>query len=136
MARLFSLQVHTPYRLFFSDQVEAFVADIADGQIGVRAGRAPFTAPLKTCILRILDKEGAWRVAAVTEGVVEVTSEGSVILAGAAEWPGEIDRARAEEALKRAEERLGNSMLSFESSRARSSLARAQNRLKAIDLES
>ncbi|MFA6507880.1 MAG: ATP synthase F1 subunit epsilon [Treponemataceae bacterium] len=133
MARLFSLQVHTPYRLFFSGQVEAFVADIADGQIGVRAGRSPFTAPLKTCILRILDADGVWKIAAVTEGVIEVTFDGAVVLSGAAEWPQEIDRLRAEDALKRAEERLGASMLKFEASRARSSLLRAQNRLKAIN---
>ncbi len=133
MARLFKLEVHTPHRLFFDGLIEAFVADLADGQIGVRAGRAPFTAPLETSVLRILGDDGLWKEAAVTNGVVEVTREGAIVLVSAAEWPEEIDRGRAEEAKSRAEERLAETMLKFEADRARSSRSRAVNRLAVLD---
>jgi len=56
------------------------VADLADGQIGVRADHTPFIAPLKTSVLRILDSEGTWKEAAVTEGVMEVNEEGIIVL--------------------------------------------------------
>ena len=132
MARLFKLEVHTPHRLFFSGQVEAFVATLADGEIGVYAGRAPFTAPMKTCVLGIKGKDGTWKAAAVTAGIVEVTREGATVLADSAEWPEEIDRGRAEEAKKNAEERLGEPLLRFEAVSVRASLARAENRLSVL----
>jgi len=132
VATLFSLQIHTPYRLFFSGQVEAFTVTLADGEIGVRAHRSPFAAPLRVCIIKILDEQGAWKQASLTEGVIEVTDKGATILTGAAEWPEEIDRERAEKAKNRAEERLGEPMLKFETSRAHASLDRAMNRLRAL----
>ncbi len=133
MARLFKLEVHTPHRLFFSGRVEAFTARLADGEIGVYAGRSPFTAPLQTSALRIKGEDGVWKEAAVTTGIVEMTAEGAVVLASAAEWPEEIDRERAEEAKKRAEERLAETMLKFEAVRARSSYDRAVNRLAVLE---
>ena len=136
MPRLFKLEVHTPYRLFFSADVEALTADIADGQIGVLAGRAPFIAPLVTGVLRIRGEDQVWKEAAVSEGVLEVTADGATILAGAAEWPTEINRDRAEEAKLRAQEQLSAGMLAFESARARASLARAENRIKVKERES
>jgi F-type H+-transporting ATPase subunit epsilon len=133
MAALFNLEIHTPYRLFFSGQVEALVADIADGQIGVQAGRSPFIAPLRTGSIRILGKDQVWKEAAVSEGVLEVSPELVTVVSGAAEWPEEIDRTRAMEAKRRAQERLNEDMLAFEAARARASLARADNRLIVKD---
>jgi F-type H+-transporting ATPase subunit epsilon len=133
MARLFKLEVHTPHRLFFSGEVECFTATLADGEIGVYAGRSPFTAPLKTCGLKIKGSDGVWKEAAVTTGIVEVTRSGAIVLASSAEWPEEIDRERTEDAKKRAEERLEETMLKFEADRARSSFERASNRLAVLD---
>lgn len=133
MARLFKLEIHTPHRLFFSGDVECFIATLADGEIGVYAGRSPFTAPLMTCGLRIKGEDGVWKEAAVTTGIVEVTRAGAIVLASSAEWPEEIDRERAEEAIKRAEERLDETHLKFETVRAQSSYERATNRLSVLD---
>jgi F-type H+-transporting ATPase subunit epsilon len=129
MARLFKLEVHTPYRRFFDGEIVAFQAVLPDGLIGVMADRIPFTAPLEISALRIQTADGAWKEAAVTSGIVEVTRRGAVILAGTAEWPDEIDKARAEAAAKRAEERMNEPMMAFEAARARASFARASNRL-------
>jgi len=133
MAKLVNLQVHTPYRLFFSGAVEAVVADLADGQIGVRADHTPFIAPLKTSILRILDSEGTWKEAAVTEGVMEVNEEGIIVLSGAAEWPEEIDRDRALKAKEQAEGELTDTQFVFDTLRTKARLARANNRLAVKD---
>ncbi len=133
MAKPFRFEVHTPYRLFFSDEVESVVAGIEDGLIGVLAGHSPFAAPVPTGELRIKTADGKWKSAAVSDGILEVTRDRTVVLCGAAEWPDEIDRARAEDAKRRAEERLGESMMKYESERASASLARAVNRLKVKD---
>ena len=132
MARLFALEIHTPYRLFYSGQVESFVATLTDGSIGVYSGHSPFTGVLADCVFRILDAEGTWKEAAVSAGVLIVTGETATVLSDAAEWPDEIDSKRAEDAKRRAEERLGESIMKYEAVRARASLARARNRLEVL----
>jgi F-type H+-transporting ATPase subunit epsilon len=134
MAALFPFEVHTPYRRFFADQIEALVITLIDGEIGVYANRSAFTAPVVTGIMRIKDRDGIWRGAFTTEGILEVKEHKTVLMVDAAEWPEEIDRDRALAAKQRAEETLKTNMLRFETDAAVSSLRRANFRLKALEL--
>jgi F-type H+-transporting ATPase subunit epsilon len=130
MAKLFTFEVHTPYRLFYTDTVEAVVLTLIDGEIGVYAGHTFFTAPVVTGVLRIKDKEGHWKEAFTTEGILEVAGHRTVLMVDAAEWPAEIDQGRALTARKRAEEQLGTAMFKFETENAKATLKRANTRLK------
>jgi F-type H+-transporting ATPase subunit epsilon len=134
MAKLFPFEVHTPYRLFFSERVEAVSLTLIDGEIAVYAGHSAFTAPTVTCILKIRDKEGRWKSAFVSDGILEVKEHKMVLMADSAEWPGEIDPERARDAGKRAEEQLASGMLKFEIDQAAQNLKRAKTRLKAWEL--
>jgi F-type H+-transporting ATPase subunit epsilon len=134
VADLFPFEVHTPYRRFFHDQIEALVITLIDGEIGVYANHSAFTAPVETGIMRIKDKDGHWRGAFTTEGILEVKEHKTVLMVDAAEWPEEIDKDRALEAKTRAEEHLSSGMLKFETDSAASSLKRASFRLKAWEL--
>jgi F-type H+-transporting ATPase subunit epsilon len=131
VANLFPFEVHTPYRRFFSGQVEALVITLIDGEIGVYANHSAFTAPVETGIIKIKDKDGHWRGAFTTEGILEVKEHKTVLMVDAAEWPEEIDQPRAQEAKDRAEQHLKSSILKFETDSALSSLKRAAFRLKA-----
>ena len=131
MATLFPFEVHTPHRLFFSEKIEAVSLTLIDGEIAVYAGHSAFTAPTVTCILKIRDQQGRWKPAFVSDGILEVKEHKTVLMADAAEWPGEIDPERAKEAQKRAEEQLVSGMLKFEIDRAAQNLKRAKTRLKA-----
>jgi F-type H+-transporting ATPase subunit epsilon len=133
MANLFTFEVHTPYRPFFSDKVEAIVLTLADGEICVYANHSPFTAPAVTCLLCIKDKDDKWRPAFITEGILQVKEHKTVLMVDAAEWPEEIDRERAEAARQAAVESLGMGALKFEIDNARAKLRRAEYRLKAAD---
>jgi F-type H+-transporting ATPase subunit epsilon len=134
VADLFPFEVHTPYRRFFHDYIEALVITLVDGEIGVYANHSAFIAPVETGIMRIKDKDGQWRGAFTTEGILEVKEHKTVLMVDAAEWPEEIDKDRALEAKGRAEEQLTSEMLKFEVDNAASSLKRANFRLKAWDL--
>ncbi|MDR2178484.1 MAG: ATP synthase F1 subunit epsilon [Treponema sp.] len=134
MAVLFPFEVHTPYRRFFADSIEALVITLIDGEIGVYANRSPFTAPVVTGIMRVKDQDGRWRSAFTTEGILEVKERKTVLMVDAAEWPEEIDRDRALAAKQQAEEMLKSNMLKFEADRALSSLARANFRLRVWEL--
>ncbi|MDR2052826.1 MAG: ATP synthase F1 subunit epsilon [Treponema sp.] len=133
-AELFNLEIHTPYRLFFIDKVEAITLTLEDGEIGIYANHSFMIAPIKTGILRIKDKDGLWKNAFVTEGILEVSGHRTVLLVDAAEWPDEIDRDRALTAKKRAEEELKEGVIRFEAENARLNLKRAETRLKVYDL--
>jgi F-type H+-transporting ATPase subunit epsilon len=134
MAKLFPFEVHTPYRLFFSETVEAVSLTLIDGEIAVYAGHSAFTAPTVTCILRIRDRQGQWKPAFVSDGILEVKEHKTVLMADAAEWPGEIDPERAREAQKRAEEQLVSAILKFEIDNAAQNLRRAKTRLRVREL--
>jgi F-type H+-transporting ATPase subunit epsilon len=130
MASLFLFEVYTPYRVFFSDSVEAIVLTLLDGEAAVYANHSHFTAPVIPCLLKIKDKNGVWKTAFTSEGLLEVTSHKTVLLSDTAEWPEEIDSERAKEAKERAEETLKTAMLKFETDTAAASLKRADMRLK------
>jgi F-type H+-transporting ATPase subunit epsilon len=131
---LFKFEVHTPYRRFFSDEVEAVTLTLPDGEITVYANHSFFTAPVLAGILKIKDKAGAWKSAFIAEGLLEVKSHNTILMADAAEWPEEIDRARALEARQKAEETISLGMFKFETVAAEAALRRARFRLKAAEL--
>ncbi|MDR0452844.1 MAG: ATP synthase F1 subunit epsilon [Treponema sp.] len=133
-AALFNLEVHTPYRLFFMDKVEAIILTLEDGEAGIYANHSFMIAPVKTCVLRIKGKDGIWKNAFTTEGILEVSGHRTVLLVDAAEWSGEIDYERALSAKKRAEEELKGGMMKFETENAQATLRRAETRLKVRDL--
>jgi F-type H+-transporting ATPase subunit epsilon len=134
MAVLFPFEVHTPYRRFFADHIEALVITLIDGEIGVYANHSAFTAPVVTGIMRIKDRDGRWRGAFTTEGILEVKEHKTVLMVDAAEWPEEIDHDRALAAKQKAEEMIKSNILKFETDNAVSSLKRAACRLKTWEL--
>jgi F-type H+-transporting ATPase subunit epsilon len=134
MAELFTLEVHTPYRLFFRDKVEALTVTLEDGEIGILAGHEDITAQVRACLVKIKGQDGQWKTGFASEGILEVAGGKTVLMADSAEWPDEIDHDRALEAKRRAEETLQNSGFRFEAETARQSLERAKMRLKAWEL--
>ena len=135
MPALFNLEVHTPYHLLYNGQAESITLTLIDGEIGVFAHHSPFTAPVLSCILRIVDGKGKLRSAFITDGILEVKDHKTVLMVDAAEWPEEIDVERARAAKKKSEEALGLAMLKFEITNAKAKLRRAEFRLKTAELK-
>jgi F-type H+-transporting ATPase subunit epsilon len=103
---------------------------LIDGEIGVYAHHAPFTAPVVTGKLRIREAGGEWRTAFIADGILEVKDHKNVLMVDVAEWPEEIDRERALAAKQQAEEDLETAHLKFEIDRVKAKLRRADYRLK------
>ncbi len=122
------LEVVTPNRLFFSEEVDMVIVRGMEGDLAVMKGRSPITTPLRIGKVRVF-KNGKERIAAVTNGYMSVLDDKVTIVTDAAEWPEEIDFARAEEARKRAEDRLKNKPDGLDVLRAKMALSRALNRL-------
>jgi len=131
---LFAFEVHTPYRRFFSGEVAAVTLTLSDGEITVYANHSFFTAPVVAGLLKIKDNKGIWKSAFIAEGILEVKSHNTILMADAAEWPEEIDRERALAAKSNAEDTIHSSMFKFDSVSAEAALKRAEFRLRVSEL--
>ena len=130
MATLYTFEVYTPYRLFFSEPVEAVTLTLADGEAAIYANHSPFTAPVIPCAMKIKNSSGVWKTAFTAEGILEVNNHKTILISDSAEWPNEIDIDRATAAKERAEENLAAGLFRFEMDTAAASLKRAKMRIK------
>lgn len=127
--RIFSVEIITPDRVFYTGEATMIEFNTAAGEIGVYKKHIPLTTVLAPGIVKI-HKDGEEDViAAVHSGFAEILPDKVTLLAEIAEWPDEIDKARAEAALKRAEERLANKTEAVDAKRAEFALRKALIRI-------
>ena len=88
MAKTFRLQIVTPEKVEFDEEVEVVVAPGIDGELGIMAGHLPLITRLKIGVLRILTASEEITMA-VSEGYMEVTRDKVLILAEAANARGD-----------------------------------------------
>ena len=105
MADSISLRVVTPVRLVLEEQVDELTAPGPLGQLGILPDHAALMTTLDIGQLSYR-KSGADSVITLTGGYAEVLDNVVTVLADAAEFPAEIDTARAENARGRAERTL------------------------------
>lgn len=96
----------------------------AAGELGVYARHIPLTTVLAPGVVTIHKQGEEDIIAAVHSGFAEILPEKVTLLAEIAEWPNEIDKARAEAAKARAEERLANRTEAIDVKRAEFARAR------------
>jgi len=128
MAKKIKLDIVTPEKVAYSDDVNMVIARTTAGDIGVLPGHAALIAALAVWPLRILTDSGEMQIA-LCGGFIEVQPEKITILANCAELPHEIDIVRAETAKERAEKRLQGSKENIDVDRAEAALKRAIIRL-------
>lgn len=129
MARTLRLEVVTPDRLVFSEDVDFFSLRGRGGELGILPGHIPLFTTLDSGLLHY-KQGGEDKVVTVMGGFLNVQPDKATVLADAAERGEEIDAARAKQAKERAEmavSRQGEAA-------AEIALQRALLRLKAIDL--
>ncbi|GAA5482116.1 ATP synthase F1 subunit epsilon [Haloferula sargassicola] len=101
------LEIVTPEKKVFSGAVSNVLLPGTDGEMGILEGHAALVSALKPGELRY-ESEGKIVTMAVGSGFAEVTQEKINVLTDMALGEEQIDEAKAEEAMKRAEEQLAN----------------------------
>jgi F-type H+-transporting ATPase subunit epsilon len=125
------LEIVTPDRQVVHESVTSVTVPGKNGYLGILPGHAPLLSELKTGELSYTH-EGKSHYLAVCWGFAEVLPGRVIVLAHTAERAEEIDRARAERALERAQERLKQvSDPTIDAERAREAYERALARLQA-----
>lgn len=128
------LEIVTAERVVLSDDVDQINAPTKDGRVGILPRHAPLLTILDAGELDII--KGAVRTPfAVSGGFMEVLSNRVTILADTAERADEIDEARADEARRRAEERIAQHKSDQDMAIAEAELRRALIRLKVAQLK-
>ncbi|MGE0526343.1 MAG: ATP synthase F1 subunit epsilon [Bdellovibrionales bacterium] len=135
---MYTLNLVTPEKRLVTDlDVEEVIVPGYRGQLDILPGHAPLMTTLGTGLLKYRAKgQTKFETVVVSWGYCEVHPEGVIVLAEVAESLAEIDRARAEAALKKAQQMLVDPLLEADQiEMARLKLERAQVRLEALGLE-
>ena len=101
---------------------------------GDLTGHIPTVAPLKISAVR-LKNGGHTDYVAVSGGFIEVRPDKVTVLSSSAEEANHIDIHRANEAKRRAEQRLQDKQAHVDFKRAEMALQRAVNRLNVSDMK-
>ena len=128
--RSFHLEIRTPEQSVYEADVTSVSAPGVEGNFQILAGHIPFLTALEVGEIRIRESSDTPQLMATSGGVFEVLRTGVTVLVETAEWASEIDVARAESALERAQAQLTTNAPDLNRPRAEAALARAQNRLK------
>jgi len=126
------LDIVTAERLVYSEDVDEVVAPGVEGQLGILPQHSPLMTMLSPGEL-IVKQEGNEISLAVSGGFMEVRPDRVIILADTAEKAEEIDLARAEEARRRAEQRLAARDSTVDLARVEAELRRSLVRLKVAE---
>ena len=118
------LELDTPERRAFTQEVDMVVVPGIDGQLGILPHHTPLITALGVGEMKIR-RGGEEQIFGVSGGFVEVRPDRVVIMADLAERSDEIDEARAAEARRQAEAQLSEAQDPVDLARARASLQTA-----------
>jgi F-type H+-transporting ATPase subunit epsilon len=132
----FHLELVTPERILFSEEVQAVRAPGVQGSFGVLANHAPLLAELEVGLIKVTLADGREAFIATSGGYLQVSRNRVIILADSAELSEEIDVERARAAAARARQLLEVPNSEINAEEVRQELERAQNRIRIAQLRS
>lgn len=133
MSEVFHLKILASDKTFYEGPVISMTIPAFDGSYQIMAHHEPVVMALKEGVIRLKFESEDGSEGVITGinglGLVNITREGVTVLVDSIEAPEDIDRARAEKALKRAMEQLRQDQSIQEYEMSRASMARAMLRL-------
>lgn len=116
----------------YSGTAEMVFASAVEGDVGIAPRHAPLLTRLRPGEVRVRDENQNEEFFYVSGGILEVQPHIVTVLADTAERAKDIDEAEAQEAKRRAEERLQQTESDIDYARAQAELAEAAARLRAV----
>ncbi len=126
---MFNLRIVSPKGIYSEIEVDSLTLPTIDGQRTILANHMPIVLPLQIGIM-YYKLNGEMHNFFLSEGLFTFEDNHGTILVNTVENQEEIDFNRAEEAKRRAEERLKNQQGSVDMKRAELALQRSLTRLK------
>jgi len=132
--RTMELHVITPEQSLVITEVQSLILECPDGKRGVLPGHAPFLVELLIGVLSYVDKDQRRKYVAIGGGAAEITPHIVTIVTDNAEKADTIDISRAQEAAKRAQQRIKEKTPGTDFARAEAALMRSLARLRAAEM--
>ncbi len=129
MAKTFQLDIITPTNVISEGQVKYLRAPSTEGLFGIMGGHSVATILMDIGEIKVT-KDGKEFYYATNGGFADIRPESVMLLVETAEKVSDIDKDRAEKAIKRAQEKLNGKEADL--TRAKDAITRARNRLKII----
>jgi F-type H+-transporting ATPase subunit epsilon len=127
------LEIVTPEKLAYQDEVDSVVLPGSEGELGVLPHHAPLVSTLGAGELR-LRKGGTEESFAIVGGFLQVLPDKVVVMAETADMASEIDLEKAQEARRQAEQALeAGSIDSADLAAARIALQAALVRIRVAE---
>jgi F-type H+-transporting ATPase subunit epsilon len=127
------IDIVTAERVVYSAEADVVIAPGVEGQLGILPHHAPLMTILQAGEL-VVRRGGEEDSLAISGGFLEVRPDHVIVLADQAERAEEIDISRAEEARRRAEQRLADRHApGLDAARAEAALRRALIRLTVAE---
>jgi len=135
MSSKIHLEIVTPDKNFYSDDVQMFVIETTEGEIGVLNDHEPLVTPVSTGQIWInIGDSGEKKNASCSKGFLTISDNVATVVVDSAEWQEEIDIERAKKSKDRAKKFLDARTDEIDVVRAKASLKRAINRIRISDL--
>ena len=129
MSKTFQLEIITPEKVFNEGQISYLRAPSLDGLFGVQSRHAPAIIAMSIGEIKVT-KDGKESYYATSGGFADIRPENVQLLVETAENITDIDKERAEAAIKRAQGKLKDNEADL--TRGKAAVARARNRLEII----
>ena len=125
-----NLEIVTPSKSAFKGEVKSITFPGTKGRFQVLKNHAPIISTLDIGMIKVDLPDGKENYYSTAGGTIEVLDNKVLVLADSIELVSEIDEERALAAKQRAEERLAEKNAEINIARAEAALARANNRLQ------
>lgn len=133
MSNLIKFKVITPNKSFYEGDIKELITETVEGERAILPLHSPLISMLRPAITTIVEGNGEEKKFFSSSGILKVNKGEVTMLCDAADWPEDIDRARAEEAKERAEDRL-NKKEGIDEKRAKLALSRAVKRIESLNI--
>lgn len=133
-ASTFHLEVVSAEKHLFSGQAEFVQVTGSEGELGIYAGHTPLLTRITPGMIKITTASEQEEVIYLSGGMLEVQPTAVTVLADTAIRGEDLDEAKAEEAKRRAEDRIFNKHGDIDFAQASSDLAKAIAQLRVIEL--
>nr|WP_086937720.1 F0F1 ATP synthase subunit epsilon [Thaumasiovibrio occultus] len=130
----FHLDVVSAEKQMFSGLAESIRVTGSEGELGIYAGHTPLLTAIVPGMISITKQNGDEEIIYLSGGMLEVQPNIVTVLADTAIRGNDLDKAKAEEARRQAEEQIQNPHGDIDFAQAASDLAKAIAQLRVIEL--
>lgn len=128
------LDVVSAEKSLFSGPVLRLSVSGQEGGLGITPGHTPLLTPIIPGMVQLVKEDGSEEVIYISGGFLEVQPNGVTVLADTAIRGQDLDRAKAEQAKRAAEEKMSNPSKDIDFALVTAQLAQAVAQLRAIKL--